>query len=175
MVGCSASWQRGALVGSCTHVLIGSRTTVGSADEVSCNGPQRLLRNHARADLLPSLLPWHRRGSGRRRRRRTGRRRGNSTPDTSVGERLRDLTRDTARAKRPRAAAVGEVTGDEVADCIQREWAAARALDAERDATTGRGVDGRVRGAVGRRDAGGAGTKRPAATDEGGLRPAAKK
>ena len=75
---------------------------------------------------------------------------------------------------------MGEVTSDDVADCIQREWAAARALDAERDATTGRGVDGRAREAVGRRDAGGAGTKRPAATDdvradEGGPRPAAKK
>ena len=93
--------------------------------------------------------------------------RGTSTPDTSAGERLRDLTRDTARAKRPRAAAVGEVTSDDVAECIQREWAAARALDAERDATTGRGVDGRAREAVGRRDAGGAGTKRPAATDDG--------
>ena len=63
---------------------------------------------------------------------------------------------------------MGEVTSDDVADCIQREWAAARALDAERDATTGRGVDGRAREAVGRRDAGGAGTKRPAAMDGGG-------
>ena len=35
----------------------------------------------------------------------------------------------------------------------------------ERDATTGRGVDGRAREAVGRRDAGGAGTKRPRPTD----------
>ena len=69
---------------------------------------------------------------------------------------------------------------DDVADCIRREWAAARALDAERDATTGRGVDGRAREAVGRRDAGGAGTKRPAAADDGradedGPRPATKK
>ena len=53
---------------------------------------------------------------------------------------------------------MGEVTSDDVADCIQREWAAARALDAERDATTGRGVDVRARGAVGRL----------AATDGGG-------
>ena len=59
---------------------------------------------------------------------------------------------------RPRTAA-GEVTSDDVADCIQREWAAARALDAERDATTGRGVDVRAREAVGRRDAGGAGSE----------------
>ena len=41
-------------------------------------------------------------------------------------------------------------------------------LDAERDVSTGRGVDGRAREAVGRRDAGGAGTKRPAAMDGGG-------
>ena len=49
------------------------------------------------------------------------------------------------------------------------------ARDAAGDATTGQGVDGRTHEAVGRRDAGGAGTKRPAATDEGGPRPAAKK
>ena len=90
------------------------------------------------------------------------------------------MTRDTTGLKRPRTAAGGESTSDDVADCIQREWAAARALDAERDATTGRGVDGRAREAVGRRDAGGAGTKRPAATDdvrpdEGGPQPATKK
>ena len=75
---------------------------------------------------------------------------------------------------------MGAVTSDDVADCIQREWAAARALDAERDATTGRGVDGRAREAVGRRDAGGTGTKRPAAMDDGradedGPQPATKK
>ena len=41
-------------------------------------------------------------------------------------------------------------------------------MDAEREVSTGRGVDGRAREAVGRRDAGGAGTKRPAAMDGGG-------
>ena len=95
-------------------------------------------------------------------------------------KRGRDLTRDTTGLKRPRTAAVGESTSDDVAKCIQRGWAAARALDAERDATTGRGVDGRAREAVGRRDAGGVGTKRPAATDDGradenGLQSAMKK
>ena len=58
--------------------------------------------------------------------------------------------------------------------------ATVRARDAARDATTGQGVDGRVREAVGRHDVRGAGTKRPAATDdvrpdEGGPQPATKK
>ena len=60
---------------------------------------------------------------------------------------------------------MGEVTSDDVADCIQREWAAARARDAEGDAATGRGVGVRARGAVGRHDAGG--TKRQRPTDDG--------
>ena len=67
-------------------------------------------------------------------------------------------------AKRQRAAAE-EVTSEDVADCIQRKWAAARARDAERDATTGRGVDGRAHKTTGCGDAGGAGTKRPRPTD----------
>ena len=42
--------------------------------------------------------------------------RGTSTPSTTAVERLRGLTRDAAGAKRPRAAAAGEVTGDEDTD-----------------------------------------------------------
>ena len=49
---------------------------------------------------------------------------------------------------------------------LAHEWAAARARDAERDATTGQGVDGSRCEAVGRRDTGGAGTKRPRPTGD---------
>ena len=65
---------------------------------------------------------------------------------------------------------MGKVTSDDVADCIRREWAAARALDAERGAAVGLVATGRAQETTGCAGAGGTKRRRPTDDGHGGAR-----